>query len=45
VGSGELWNCHNWFNKGVARWLDIALYKAMQRITRAVELVSLYINR
>ena len=29
---------HVWFNKAVARWLDIALYKAMQRIIKAVEL-------
>lgn len=27
-----------WFNKAVARWLDIALYKAMQRIIKAVQL-------
>ena len=26
--------CHVWFNKAVARWLDIALYKAMQRIIK-----------
>ena len=32
---------HLWFNKAVARWLDIALYKAMQRITRAVEIDDL----
>jgi hypothetical protein len=38
--NSELWNCHTWFNKGVARWLDIALYKAMQRIIKAVELAS-----
>ena len=25
---------HIWFNKAVARWLDIALYKAMQRIIK-----------
>ncbi|XP_040580539.1 protein unc-13 homolog 4B [Lepeophtheirus salmonis] len=34
-------NSHIWFHKGVARWLDIALYKAMQRIIKAVELDSL----
>lgn len=34
-------NSHTWFNKAVARWLDIALYKAMQRIIRAVELDDL----
>ena len=32
---------HIWFNKAVARWLDIALYKAMQRIIRAVDLDDL----
>ena len=31
---------HVWFNKAVARWLDIALYKAMQRIIKAVELAT-----
>ena len=34
----EMSNNHTWFNKSVARWLDIALYKAMERITKAVEL-------
>ncbi len=29
---------HLWFNKAISRWLDIALYKAMQRICRAVDL-------
>ncbi|TRY76437.1 hypothetical protein TCAL_00056 [Tigriopus californicus] len=37
----EFMNCHAWFNKAVARWLDIALYKAMERIIRAVELDNL----
>ncbi len=32
---------HTWFNKAVARWLDIALYKAMQRIIKAVQLDQL----
>ena len=32
---------HTWFNKAVARWLDIALYKAMQRIIKAVEIDDL----
>ena len=27
---------HIWFNKAVARWLDIALYKAMQRIIKVL---------
>ena len=34
-------NNHSWFNKAVTRWLDIALYKAMERITKAVELDEL----
>ena len=29
---------HQWFYRGVAQWLDMALYKAMQRIEKAVEL-------
>lgn len=37
----EFMDNHTWFNKAVARWLDIALYKAMQRITKAVELDDL----
>ena len=37
----EMSNNHTWFNKSVARWLDIALYKAMERITKAVELDDL----
>lgn len=32
---------HLWFQQGVAGWLDIAAYKAMQRIERAVELDKL----
>jgi len=32
---------HVWFQQGVARWLDIAAYKAMQRIERAVDLDKL----
>ncbi|XP_025408650.1 protein unc-13 homolog 4B isoform X2 [Sipha flava] len=32
---------HLWFQQGVARWLDIAAYKAMQRIERAVDLDKL----
>ena len=34
----EFMNNFVWFNKAVARWMDIALYKAMQRIIKAVEL-------
>lgn len=37
----EVQESHIWFNKAVARWLDIALYKAMQRIIKAVELDDL----
>ena len=37
----ELTESHVWFNKAVARWLDIALYKAMQRIIKAVDLDDL----
>jgi len=29
---------HQWFHAGVAQWLDIALYKALQRIKKAVEI-------
>ena len=32
---------HTWFIRVVAKWLDIALYKAMVRIVRAVELDTL----
>ncbi|XP_065338040.1 protein unc-13 homolog 4B isoform X3 [Cloeon dipterum] len=32
---------HTWFVKGVAQWLDIALYKALKRIEKAVELGNL----
>ena len=37
----EMSNNHTWFNRAVARWLDIALYKAMERITKAVEIDEL----
>lgn len=29
---------HLWFHAGVAQWLDIALYKALQRIKKAVDI-------
>ena len=32
---------HSWFIKAVAKWLDIALYKAMVRIVKAVKLDDL----
>ena len=34
-------NYHKWFTKAVAKWLDIALFKAMKRILRAVHLDKL----
>lgn len=34
-------NFHQWFHGGVATWLDIAVYKALQRIEKAVELDKL----
>lgn len=34
-------NFHQWFHGGVTRWLDIAVYKALQRIEKAVELDKL----
>ena len=39
--ASEFMSSHMWFNNAVARWLDIALYKAMQRIIKAVELDDL----
>ncbi|KAL1506494.1 hypothetical protein ABEB36_005849 [Hypothenemus hampei] len=34
-------NFHQWFQVGVAQWLNIAVYKALQRIEKAVELDQL----
>lgn len=34
-------NFHEWFYGGVAQWLDIAVYKALQRIEKAVDLDQL----
>ncbi|KAH1020693.1 hypothetical protein HUJ04_010308 [Dendroctonus ponderosae] len=34
-------NFHQWFHAGVAQWLDIAVYKALQRIEKAIELDQL----
>ncbi|KAJ8979445.1 hypothetical protein NQ317_006759 [Molorchus minor] len=34
-------NFHQWFHGGVAQWLDIAVYKALQRIEKAVDLDKL----
>ena len=40
--AGFVSDFHSWFSSAaVARWLDIALYKAMQRIRRAVRLDDL----
>ncbi|CAL1673927.1 unnamed protein product [Lasius platythorax] len=33
---------HEWFRGGVAHWLDIAVYKALKRIDRAVEIDTLH---
>ena len=41
IRATEMSNNHSWFNKAVTRWLDIALYKAMERITKAVDLDDL----
>lgn len=32
---------YNWFRGGVGHWLDIAVYKALRRIDRAVEFDTL----
>lgn len=37
----KIQNYYNWFRSGVAHWLDIAVYKALKRIDRAVEIDSL----
>ncbi|RZC32407.1 unc-13 -like, partial [Asbolus verrucosus] len=34
-------NFYQWFHGGVAQWLDIAVFKALQRIEKAVELDNL----
>ncbi|XP_044262026.1 protein unc-13 homolog 4B isoform X2 [Tribolium madens] len=34
-------NFYQWFHGGVAQWLDIAVFKALQRIEKAVELDKL----
>lgn len=40
-GTLHIQNFHQWFHGGVAQWLDIAVYKALQRIEKAVELDKL----
>ncbi|XP_066581872.1 protein unc-13 homolog 4B isoform X3 [Prorops nasuta] len=37
----KIQNYHEWFRGGVAHWLDIAVYKAIKRIDRAVEFDTL----
>ena len=39
--TGDLGPYFSWFLKAVAKWLDIALFKAVQRILKAVELDNL----
>ncbi|KAK9497100.1 hypothetical protein O3M35_004477 [Rhynocoris fuscipes] len=41
IESFQISKYHNWFHLGVAHWLDIAMYKAMQRIEKAVKLDEL----
>lgn len=41
IESLQITNFHTWFHRGVAQWLDIALYKALQRIQKAVEIDQL----
>ncbi|XP_011687719.1 PREDICTED: protein unc-13 homolog D isoform X4 [Wasmannia auropunctata] len=37
----KIQNYYDWFKGGVAHWLEIAVYKALQRIDRAVEIDTL----
>ncbi|KAL0130108.1 hypothetical protein PUN28_002009 [Cardiocondyla obscurior] len=37
----KIQNYYDWFRGGVAHWLEIAVYKALKRIDRAVEIDSL----
>lgn len=39
--SFQIKDFYKWFHGGVAQWLDIAVYKALQRIQKAVELDKL----
>ena len=39
--SRETFPYHKWFIRAVAKWLDIALFKAIKRILKAVELDNL----
>jgi len=37
----KIQNYYDWFKGGVAHWLEIAVYKALKRIDRAVEIDTL----
>lgn len=37
----KIQNYYDWFRSGVGHWLDIAVYKALKRIDRAVEFDTL----
>ena len=37
----KIQNYYDWFRAGVAHWLDIAVYKALKRIDRAVDFDTL----
>ena len=37
----KIQNYYDWFRAGVAHWLDIAIYKALKRIDRAVDFDTL----
>lgn len=37
----EIRNFHKWFHGGVSQWLDIAVFKALRRIEKAVEVDNL----
>lgn len=39
--SFDIRNFYRWFHGGVAQWLDIAVFKALQRIEKAVQLDDL----
>ncbi|XP_012283294.1 protein unc-13 homolog 4B isoform X2 [Orussus abietinus] len=41
LDSTKIHNYHEWFRAGVAHWLDIAVYKALKRIDRAVDFDTL----
>ncbi|KAG8239009.1 hypothetical protein J437_LFUL005066, partial [Ladona fulva] len=41
LGELKMQNYYTWFRKGVAHWLEIALFKALQRIEKAVAIDAL----